>query len=53
MGAWLASAGSLSTGLCARGTGDWGGWFQVEARYWVVRLHVPPASCVGCVAGPP
>ena len=43
---WLLLV-SLSTGLCARGTGDWCGWFQVEARYWVVRLHVPPACVWG------
>ena len=55
MGASLALAGSSTTpwGVERRVAGC---WFEVETRYWVVRLH---AACRhlrvagGCVAGPP
>ena len=51
----LLVTGFFSTAL-AHGTGVrrlWG--FEVEARYWVLRLHAHPWSfgAMVCVAGPP
>ena len=51
------SAVSSSTAF-GSGTGMAGG-FEVETRYWVVRLHAAPTGPFfgrvlwGCVAGPP